>query len=156
MLLATCGSVSFAHGSNDGQKGMGLILLVLIGFLPTYYALDLHHPERATEVREAAVAMRVIIDEGAATSPASSALRSDLDSIISVLPVAGSFTQVPADARWEIRESIFRVNRAIDGRELPPALRTGLSRHRAPLTNSIEYVPVWVVLGVAMASAPAR
>ncbi len=42
VLLATCGGVSFAHGSNDGQKGMGLILLALIGFLPSYYALNLH------------------------------------------------------------------------------------------------------------------
>ena len=42
VLLATCGGVSFAHGSNDGQKGMGLILLALIGFLPTYYSLNVH------------------------------------------------------------------------------------------------------------------
>src|SRR6516225_1982351 len=55
VLVATCGGVSLAHGSNDGQKGMGLILLVLIGFLPGYYALDLHHPGRGSEVREAAI-----------------------------------------------------------------------------------------------------
>ena len=51
VLLATCGGVSFAHGSNDGQKGMGLILLALIGFLPTYYALDLHHPRARAKSR---------------------------------------------------------------------------------------------------------
>ena len=33
ILVATCGGVSVAHGSNDGQKGMGLIMLVLIGLL---------------------------------------------------------------------------------------------------------------------------
>src|SRR4029079_18475692 len=58
VLLATCGGVSFAHGSNDGQKGMGLILLALIGFLPSYYALDLRHPGTAGEVRAAAEALR--------------------------------------------------------------------------------------------------
>ncbi len=47
MLILTCGSVSFAHGSNDGQKGMGLILLVLIGFLPFHYALDTNKPGEA-------------------------------------------------------------------------------------------------------------
>ncbi|NBT62260.1 MAG: anion permease [Planctomycetia bacterium] len=41
ILILTCGGVSFAHGSNDGQKGMGLILLVLIGFMPVYYAMDI-------------------------------------------------------------------------------------------------------------------
>ena len=40
LLILTCGSVSFAHGSNDGQKGMGLIMLILIGAMPTAYALN--------------------------------------------------------------------------------------------------------------------
>ena len=57
-LMATCGGVSFAHGSNDGQKGMGLILLVLIGFLPAYYALNIHHRDRAREARQAAADLR--------------------------------------------------------------------------------------------------
>ncbi|HMA52073.1 MAG TPA: inorganic phosphate transporter [Magnetospirillaceae bacterium] len=41
LLWFTCAGVSFAHGSNDGQKGMGLIMLVLIGIVPAGYALDL-------------------------------------------------------------------------------------------------------------------
>ena len=41
LLWCTCAGVSFAHGSNDGQKGMGLIMLVLIGIVPAGYALDL-------------------------------------------------------------------------------------------------------------------
>ena len=40
LLILTCTGVSFAHGSNDGQKGMGLILLILIGILPGVYALN--------------------------------------------------------------------------------------------------------------------
>src|SRR4029077_11264 len=40
VLLLTCTGVSFAHGSNDGQKGMGLIMLILIGTVPTAYALN--------------------------------------------------------------------------------------------------------------------
>src|SRR5579859_8037100 len=41
LLWFTCAGVSFAHGSNDGQKGMGLIMLVLIGIVPAGYALDM-------------------------------------------------------------------------------------------------------------------
>jgi PiT family inorganic phosphate transporter len=41
LLIGTCTGVSFAHGSNDGQKGMGLIMLVLIGIVPTAYALNM-------------------------------------------------------------------------------------------------------------------
>src|SRR5215471_5108686 len=40
LLILTCGGVSFAHGSNDGQKGMGLIMLILVGTVPTAYALN--------------------------------------------------------------------------------------------------------------------
>ena len=40
ILIATCTLVSFFHGSNDGQKGVGLIMLILIGITPSYFALD--------------------------------------------------------------------------------------------------------------------
>src|SRR6202162_5549224 len=40
LLVLTCTGVSFSHGSNDGQKGMGLIMLILIGTVPTTYALN--------------------------------------------------------------------------------------------------------------------
>ena len=40
LLVLTCTGVSYAHGSNDGQKGMGLIMLILVGTVPTAYALN--------------------------------------------------------------------------------------------------------------------
>ena len=40
LMVLTCTGVSFFHGSNDGQKGMGLIMLILIGTVPTAYALN--------------------------------------------------------------------------------------------------------------------
>jgi len=50
LLLLTCTGVSFAHGSNDGQKGMGLIMLILVGTVPTAYALNhaITHKESET------------------------------------------------------------------------------------------------------------
>src|SRR6202049_3335820 len=47
VLVLTCTGVSFAHGSNDGQKGMGLIMLILIGIIPTVYALNLDTDPKA-------------------------------------------------------------------------------------------------------------
>jgi len=46
-LILTCTGVSFAHGGNDGQKGMGLIMLILIGAAPTAYALNRTMPDGA-------------------------------------------------------------------------------------------------------------
>jgi PiT family inorganic phosphate transporter len=48
LLILTCTAVSFAHGSNDGQKGMGLIMLILIGIVPTAYALNRAIPASQT------------------------------------------------------------------------------------------------------------
>ena len=48
LLVLTCTGVSFGHGSNDGQKGMGLIMLILIGTVPTAYALN--HAVGASQV----------------------------------------------------------------------------------------------------------
>src|SRR5262249_59005585 len=49
ILILTCTLVSFFHGSNDGQKGMGLIMLILIGTVPTAYALNRTMPASAIE-----------------------------------------------------------------------------------------------------------
>jgi PiT family inorganic phosphate transporter len=49
LLVLTCTGVSWAHGSNDGQKGMGLIMLILIGILPATYAVDLHSTQAQIE-----------------------------------------------------------------------------------------------------------
>ena len=46
LLVLTCTGVSFFHGSNDGQKGMGLIMLILIGAVPTAYALNRAMPRK--------------------------------------------------------------------------------------------------------------
>src|SRR5690606_30600339 len=43
VLIVTCTLVSFFHGQNDGQKGVGLVMLVLIGIVPLYFALDLNY-----------------------------------------------------------------------------------------------------------------
>jgi inorganic phosphate transporter, PiT family len=49
LLIGTCTGVSFAHGSNDGQKGMGLIMLIMIGILPMTFAVDLGTSQASIE-----------------------------------------------------------------------------------------------------------
>ncbi len=40
ILVTTCTLVSFFHGRNDGQKGIGLVMLILIAFLPSFFAIN--------------------------------------------------------------------------------------------------------------------
>ena len=67
LLIFTCTAVSFAHGGNDGQKGMGLIMLILIGVAPTAYALNRTMPDGSTpKFIEASAAARTVLDPKAA------------------------------------------------------------------------------------------
>ena len=66
LLILTCTGVSFAHGSNDGQKGMGLIMLILIGTVPMAYALNrTPAPTQITEFKANAAAAAEVIEKQA-------------------------------------------------------------------------------------------
>ena len=149
VLLLTCGGVSMAHGSNDGQKGMGLILLALIGFLPSYYSLNVHRPELAHELRDAALAIDAIVES---ESPAlASSVRQDMNTIATTLAGHSSLAEVPAADRWKIRQSIFRFRRNLSESPFNPETHKALAEHNKPFTRSIEFVPFWVVVSVALA-----
>jgi len=151
VLILTCGGVSFAHGSNDGQKGMGLLLLVLIGFLPAYYALDTNSPGEARDVAAAVVDVRA--EFGKQGVPVPAALDRDLAFIGGALDGKESFEELTtaAEDRWAVRQAIFRSRRALDTADLPPKLRAALEPQRKVLAGAIEFVPLWVVVGTAVA-----
>jgi PiT family inorganic phosphate transporter len=64
ILIATCTGVGFAHGSNDGQKGIGLIMLILIGLVPAHYALNMSQtPEEFQAVCQAAERLEEVLTD---------------------------------------------------------------------------------------------
>ena len=70
LLILTCTGVSFFHGSNDGQKGMGLIMLILIGAAPTAYALNRAIPDSTTPMfLQATQEAQAVFQAHARTSP---------------------------------------------------------------------------------------
>jgi phosphate/sulfate permease len=149
ILIVTCGGVSFAHGSNDGQKGMGLILLVLIGFLPVHYAMDLASPKKAEASYQAAVEARSILKKDAGRTPN---MIEDLDHIAAVLKGKTSLAQIPPEDRWATRGSIYRLQKDVrESLALTPATRIALQPYIETVSSSIEFVPLWVVIGVALA-----
>jgi inorganic phosphate transporter, PiT family len=140
VLVATCGGVSFAHGSNDGQKGMGLLLLVLIGFLPFHYALDTNTPSKAQGVYDALPAAREKIPADKLTSE----VEADLKHLETSLAGKGSFEELERADRWEVRQAIFRVARALPKGEEKDG-------PKATLTGAVEFVPLWAKIGTALA-----
>jgi phosphate/sulfate permease len=149
VLLATCGGVSLAHGSNDGQKGMGLILLVLIGFLPNYYSLNVHDPGLAQAVASAAESVPRIVEQ---ESPEVAAkIRPQMQAITSALDGKTSLVSVSPAERWNVRQSIFRFRRTLQNAELSAETLAALAPADKQFARAIEFVPYWVVLGVALA-----
>jgi phosphate/sulfate permease len=155
ILVATCGGVSFAHGSNDGQKGMGLLLLVLIGFMPAHYALTVNRPGMAPEVRAAAAEVRETYAQHGVPVP--EPLDKDLDTIVRELDGVASFHDLPNDhdARWRVRQAVGdtvrRLKKAEADAGLPGEMRARLKGARVRMTPAVEFVPVWVVVGTAVA-----
>ena len=67
ILVGTCSGVSLAHGSNDGQKGVGLIMLILIGLLPAQYAVDPNFgPRQVEQADQAAARLEGLLDQAGA------------------------------------------------------------------------------------------
>lgn len=133
LLIGTCTAVSFAHGSNDGQKGMGLIMLILIGCAPTAYALNRTMPESAMpafvqSAQAASAAYRAHAD-GAPSDVATSraqvtkalktkhvadpviygALATLSDDVSSRIESYGSLGKVPAAATPNLRNDMYLV-----------------------------------------------
>lgn len=149
VLLATCGGVSFAHGSNDGQKGMGLILLVLIGFFPTYYSLDVRHADLAINMRDAAIKIDAILEKEHPDE--AKIINADLAPIVAMLDGKRDFSEVPPAERWQVRQAIYRFQKRVVETRISPATLRAIAPHRKHFSMSIEFVPLWVIVGVALA-----
>ncbi|HEX8446752.1 MAG TPA: inorganic phosphate transporter [Sphingomonas sp.] len=133
LLVFTCTAVSFAHGSNDGQKGMGLIMLILIGVAPTAYALNRTMPDSSTPafIQTASSAQAVFHDKAAGRSvdprqahivlqqalrthrPDRPEVYAALDTvsgqIVGDLRSFGSLRQVPAAQTKNVRNDMYLV-----------------------------------------------
>jgi phosphate/sulfate permease len=139
VLIATCGGVSFSHGSNDGQKGMGLLLLVLIGFLPFHYALDIFNPKGAKQVSEVVLAAEARLKEKG--DPADEATRTNLRKLATDLGTGTSFADIPSQDRWSVRTRILMMSKL-------DCLQEG---ERKTLMSMVEYIPLWVKIVTAVA-----
>jgi phosphate/sulfate permease len=144
MLISTCGGVSFAHGSNDGQKGMGLILLVLIGFMPMQYALDWQDRGEAKLIHAAATDLEKMVED--ATIQPNRDIKPQLELIETALSGKSELSEVPQEKRWELRQAIIQVTEALKPLKTPEVMA-----HRKTFLGAIEFVPLWVVVGVALA-----
>ncbi len=179
LLILTCTSVSFAHGSNDGQKGMGLIMLILIGVVPTAYALNRAMPEsQMVEFRTNSTAAAAVIQSKAAgynvlgnprpavttyvshhkidegTFPSLSILVKDISAQVEQY---GSLSKVPADVVGNTRNDMYLASEAIrflmkdKESDLSKDDVAALNNYKKSLDNATKFIPTWVKIAVALA-----
>jgi inorganic phosphate transporter, PiT family len=178
ILVLTCTGVSFAHGSNDGQKGMGLIMLILIGTVPTAYALNRAMPAsqmetfRTTSAAAAAIIRRKAegynvlgdprpavtqfvarrkINEG--TYPSLAVLVEDIAKQINEY---GSLAKVPSAAVGNTRNDIYLASEALrflmkdKENDLSPDEVATLTAYKRSLDAATKFIPLWVKIAVAI------
>jgi PiT family inorganic phosphate transporter len=160
LLVGTCSAVSFAHGSNDGQKGVGLMMLILIGVVPAGFALDYDAgPERVGRaVRATAAIERVIEQHGDVASAAERALlRRELAAVREHLGVHTRVRDIPAGERFQVRQAVLLADKSLDrlvkagGLGLTPTEANELKSLRKDLRNLTDYAPRWVLVAIALA-----
>jgi PiT family inorganic phosphate transporter len=178
LLVLTCTGVSFAHGSNDGQKGMGLIMLILIGTVPTAYALNHavgadQQPVFAQASRRASAVFaahggsdavkdaRSVLSETLRTKTLQpgeiSALNALAQDISGQIARYGAVGKVPANQVGNVRNDMYllgenivyiKKNKAVD---LSAAEWADLDGYKKQLDNATKFIPSWVKVAVAIA-----
>ena len=180
MLIATCTGVSFFHGGNDGQKGMGLIMLILIGAAPTAYALNRAIPESNTpafiqttqaaqgvfqahtngtaapDVRAARDRVGLALEQKDVNKPdvyaALAVLTSD---IANQVKNYGSLHAVSAEATPNVRNDMYLASDAIRNMKSPASFSADengkLKNLMGALNAGTRFIPTWVKIAVAVA-----
>ncbi|HJT31093.1 MAG TPA: inorganic phosphate transporter [Pirellulales bacterium] len=158
ILILTCTGVSFAHGSNDGQKGVGMVMLILIGLAPAHYALNLKHDAvQIAQTSHAAQKLAGFLERSPRRGkPDASDPVREAEHVGRLLLDRSSYDSLAAQERWELRSSLLELDAAVRRRmqqlatRLDRRERERLSALRVDLVRPIEYAPTWVELMVAL------
>jgi PiT family inorganic phosphate transporter len=180
LLVLTCTGVSFFHGSNDGQKGMGLIMLILIGTVPTAYALNhavtahdmedfIAASERAVSIVDAHVDRNAILGPDAreeltdylrtkSVQPATlTALRELMRDLEGDVRVFSSYKNVPASQQTNVRNDMYVASESL--RLMLKNHQGGfnhdeasaLGNYKSKIDKATKFIPSWVKVAVALA-----
>ncbi len=160
ILILTCTAVSGFHGSNDGQKGVGLIMLILIGIVPIHFALNTtSNPSTLTAPLNKIETVLGAIDP----SPLSIYDRTALDSskvmttrLLTGVQNKSSVTSIPERDRFLIRKDIMLLNSNV--KSLVSKTETRLSKNDKEVLSTnlkkvrsiTDYSPKWVIILIAV------
>ena len=181
LLVLTCTGVSFAHGSNDGQKGLGLIMLILVGILPLSFAVDLRTgPELianlATTTQVISLQMdrhapgvtvagkQVASDElsaflktkGKVNDRTFAAIGTKCREISGTLTGRKSLKELSAEERRVLRTDLYLTSESLgklikQKKFTDPAEQRSAAQLKTNIDKVTKFIPTWVKVAVALA-----
>ena len=155
ILMLTCSSVSYAHGWNDGQKGVGLIMLILIGIVPAHFALNTSLAP--AKLQASIITTRSILSDipptnlGAAERASITKTMNLLSDLDNVVGTAAIVPQLPEKQNFRVRKDILLASKEIDkvlaseSVALTKAARKQLEASKKGLREYTDYAPRWVI-----------
>ena len=163
-IIATSTLLSFFHGSNDGQKGVGLVMIILIALLPAKFALD--HSKTPVDLNQDVIAIHQVINKVNMDSIAHydqikiTSLKTKLAHISATLGEAKTFNDTKGNSNLNVRQDIASINKDITSILKPTDYISTIKltkddkkilKHSASSMKSfIEFVPWWVVLMISI------
>jgi len=179
ILIFTCTGVSFAHGSNDGQKGMGLIMLILVGLVPLAYSINknldtqqvqsfhqlssqtavlLNHNQQELTDEKAREVLTKYIQTKQQTPEVVPALASMTDHLGARVSSYSDLKDIPEAAISEIRNDMYlstttfkRLDKAEALPKMDDSQKKLVKDYRGSLDSFLQYIPNWVKVAVALA-----
>ena len=180
LLVLTCTGVSFFHGSNDGQKGMGLIMLILIGTIPTAYALNhavtahdmqdfIAASERAVSIVDARADKNAILAGDPRTELTNylqtkklqpdtlTALRESIRDLEGNVRTFGAYKNVPAGMQSNVRNDMYVTSEALrlmaksKNPKFTAEEAAALDNYKKHVDKATKFIPPWVKVAVALA-----
>jgi len=160
ILLLTCTGVSFSHGSNDGQKGVGLVMLILISIVPGYFTLDL--TRKPVELNEHIVQFNAIISKIDTNELVSteqlelSKIKTELAQFQFNLQSIQSFDQMSNAQKFEVRSDLVKIGKGVQSLiksknlNLSITQKEELLKETTKIKSITEYAPNWVILMVSL------
>ncbi|NVO03417.1 MAG: inorganic phosphate transporter [Bacteroidetes bacterium] len=163
IMVLTCTGVSFSHGSNDGQKGVGLVMIILIAIIPVHFALD--KSKDPSKLYSAAYSIEQTfnkIDTNKVKAEDIKLLKSitkSTNTITIPLKDMKSYSSLEDSKFFNIRKGIILITKQLD-KITSGKLKTGfnfsetqiesLKKDTKTLKTYIEFAPFWVILMISL------
>ncbi|MFO7369121.1 MAG: inorganic phosphate transporter [Bacteroidales bacterium] len=164
VLVLTCTFVSFSHGSNDGQKGVGLLMIILIAIVPVKFAID--HTRDPQTLHQSITSMHGMLasvnhDELSTTDSIEfTTINTLLDSLDKSLAGLTTFAEISKKSSLDARRDILLVSKKsetllkrLNENPIASVNDSWIRNYRSELKeirSFTEYAPMWVILAIAL------